>query len=146
MRKAIITSVSILCLMALFFCGCGKKNDKGNSESANTSGTSSQASGTDSQVSMTEGVDEISVSNIEDNAIEIDFETGSVISVPSNKNNSSSSSKPNGTLGDPSTSSSSSTDSSSNASSSSSSSSEVSSAESGGDESRDTNSGFSPWQ
>ena len=92
---------------------------------------------------MTEGVNEISASNIEDTAVEIDFETGSVISVPSNKNNSSSSSKPSETFGDPS--STSSTGSSSNAESSSPSS-EVSSAEAGGDKSRDTMNDYSPWQ
>ncbi len=141
--KKVITGISIFCLIAILFCGCGKKNDKGDSNSANASGTSSQTGGTDSQVSMTEGVNEISASNIEDTAVEIDFETGSVISVPSNKNNSSSSSKPSETFGDPS--STSSTGSSSNAESSSPSS-EVSSAEAGGDKSRDTMNDYSPWQ
>ena len=134
--KKVITSILILCLIAVLFCGCGKKTDKGGAESSNASGTSSQ-------ISMTEGVDEISVENIEENAVEIDFETGSIISAPANKDNSSSSSSPSENLGTPSTS-----------TSSASSSSEASSSDSGSDsssdasgvQSQDTMSGFSPWQ
>lgn len=128
--KKLIVSILILCLTAVLFCGCGKKSDK---------------NATESQISMTEGVDEISVENIEENAVEIDFETGSVISAPSDKDSSTSSSGPSETLDTPS-SSTSSDSSSSGASSSDSGSSSGSSFDASGDESRETNSGFSPWQ
>ena len=85
--KRLIVLISVLCLIAVALCGCGKKKNKDGSES----GTSTQTSGTESQISMTEGVDEISVSDAEENAVVIDFDTGSVISAPSDKNNSSSS-------------------------------------------------------
>ena len=144
--KKLLTFISIICIISVLFCGCGKKNDKGDSKSANASGTSSQTSDTDSQVSMTQGVDEVEVDDMEGNTVIEDFETGSIIFVPSNKNNSSLSTDASEIVNIPNSSSSSSTGSSSNASgSASSSSSEVSSAESSGDESRDTMSGYKPF-
>ena len=80
---SIISIISISLLVVALLCGCGKKNDK------DASGSNDVGS-TESQVSMTEGTDEISVQEIEENAIEVDFETGSIISAPSNKDNSSS--------------------------------------------------------
>ena len=89
---------------------------------------------------MTQGVDEVAVDDMEEDTVVVDFETGSIISVPSSKDNSSSSSGEEEIVDTPSSSSSSPA-----SSGSSSSSSGVSSVESDVDENRDTMSGYNPW-
>ena len=64
--KKIITFVLIFSIGCLFFCGC--KKDKV-SNGANTS----------------EGVDGVDVGDMEEETVVVDFETGSIISVPSEK-------------------------------------------------------------
>lgn len=123
--KKLIIFISIICLIAVLFCGCGEKNNKDKTEP---------------QISMTQGVDEVAVDELEGNTVVEDFETGSIISVPSSKDNSSSSSGEEEIVDTPSSSSSSSA-----SSGSSSSSSGVSSVESGVDENLDTMEGYNPW-
>lgn len=81
--KRIITLILIICSVALLSCGCGKKNNKGNSGSGDVSGTESQGS-------VAEGVDGVPVDDMDENTVVVDFETGSIISTPSGKNDSSS--------------------------------------------------------
>ena len=146
---SIISIISISLLVVALLCGCGKKNDKDASGSKDVGST-------ESQVSMTEGTDEISVQEIEENAIEVDFETGSVISAPSNKDNSSSEASKapvmdEAGVSNSSTASGSSTSSGSSASSSSSSSASSDAANSSSEstnptESQETMGDYKPWQ
>ena len=151
--KKILISVLVVCFVSVVICGCDKKTDKDGTKS-----TSSQTNSADAQLNMTEGVDEVTIEDNEENALEIDFETGSVISRPSNKNNSSSSDASKDTVGEqiPSATSSgaSSTSTSSSSSSVGSSSSVVSSSSSGAsggasesddNDEKQTMSGFSHW-
>ena len=72
--KKIITFVLIFSIGCLFFCGCKKDKD---SNGANTS----------------EGVDAVAVGDMEEETVVVDFETGSIISVPSDKNDNKTDSK-----------------------------------------------------
>ena len=163
MKKTVVL-IAVICIISVLFCGCGKNkkadgtdslaavtsggnssvnnsSSQENTSSQNTSsGSASKTNSSSSKVSMVQGTDDISVSDIEENAVEIDFETGKVISAPS-KNTS----EPTETFDTPSASSSSkSSSSSSNSSSASSSGNSTSS--SNADSERDTMSGFGPWQ
>ena len=143
--KRIITLILIICCLALLSCGCGKKNNKGNSGSGDVSGTESQGS-------VAEGVDGVPVDDMDENTVVVDFETGSIISVPSGKNDTSASSSTGEILTEagqePSSSSSSSSSSGSSGSSagSSSNASSSSSTPSSGVASQDAMAGFSPWE
>lgn len=145
MKKTLVTALA-LCLASVMICGCGKKTDKDSTNSKNTDSTSSQTNAADAQLNMTEGVDEITIDDNEENTLEIDFETGSVISRPSNKDNSASSDTSKDTVGEQIPS-----ETSSGASSNSTSSSGSSSGASGGasessdDEETQTMSGYSHW-
>lgn len=76
--KKIITFVLILCIGCLLFSGCGKKDKDSNESGANTS----------------EGVDGVAVDDMGEETIVEDFDTGSIISVPSdNKTDSKNESK-----------------------------------------------------
>ena len=68
--KKVITFVSILCIGCILFCGCGKKDKDSNKSGANTS----------------ESVDGVAVDDMGEETVVVDFDTGSIISVPSNKN------------------------------------------------------------
>lgn len=138
---SIISIISISLLVVALLCGCGKKNDK------DTSGSKDVGS-TESQVSMTEGTDEISVQEIEENAIEVDFETGSVISAPSNKDNSSSEASKAPVMGEAGVSNSSTASGSSTSSGSSASSDAANSSSESTNptESQETMGDYKPWQ
>ena len=145
--KKILISVLVVCFVSVVICGCGKKTDKDG-----TNSTSSQTNSADAQLNMTEGVDEVTIEDNEENAMEIDFDTGSVISRPSNKNNSSSSDASKDTVGEqiPSATSSGASSTSTSSSSSSVGSSSSSGASGGASESDDneetqTMSGYSHW-
>lgn len=72
MKKRTVVAL-LLCLLVLSGAGCGKK----------TTGTDEPTpSQTVSTVSLTQGVDVVLEKDLEENAVQIDFETGSVISVP----------------------------------------------------------------
>lgn len=139
--KRIITLILIICSAALLFCSCGKKDNNGTSNS-----------GSESQVSMTEGIDGVPVDDMDEDTVVVDFETGSIISVPSGKNDTSASSSTGEILTEagqePSSSSSSSSSSGSSGSSagSSSNASSSSSTPSSGVASQDAMAGFSPWE
>lgn len=75
--KKVITFVSILCIGCLLFCGCGKKDKESNKSGVNTS----------------EGADGVAVGDMGEETVVVDFETGSVISVPSEKNDNNTDSK-----------------------------------------------------
>lgn len=145
--KKVITFVSILCIGCLLFCGCGKKDKESNKSGVNTS----------------EGADGVAVGDMGEETVVVDFETGSVISVPSNKTNSKTETTSSSTTteivteaGEPSSASSTSSSGSSSKvlssslSSSSSSSTDASSepsTPSGGSSSKDSvMGGFSPWE
>ena len=135
--KKIITFVLIFSIGCLFFCGCKKDKD---SNGANTS----------------EGVDAVAVGDMEEETVVVDFETGSIISVPSDKNDNktdskkesnseaSSASKVTEVVEEAGKPSSGSSDSSSGSSSGSSSSSSSSSGSSSSSE--DVMGGFPPWK
>ena len=74
MMKKVITFVLILCVGCLSFCGCKKDKD---SNEANTS----------------EGVDAVDVDDMGEETVVVDIETGSIISVPSEKNDNKTDSK-----------------------------------------------------
>ena len=141
MIKSITSIISISLLVVALLCGCGKKNDK------DASGSNDVGS-TESQVSMTEGTDEISVQEIEENAIEVDFETGSVISAPSNKDNSSSEASKAPVMGEAGVSNSSTASGSSTSSGSSASSDAANSSSESTNptESQETMGDYKPWQ
>lgn len=141
MIKSITSIISIFLLVVALLCGCGKKNDKDASGSNNVGST-------ESQVSMTEGTDEISVQEIEENAIEVDFETGSVISAPSNKDNSSSEASKAPVMGEAGVSNSSTASGSSTSSGSSASSDAANSSSESTNptESQETMGDYKPWQ
>lgn len=135
--KKIITFVLILCIGCLLFSGCGKKDKDSNESGANTS----------------EGVDGVAVDDMGEETIVEDFDTGSIISVPSdNKTDSkkesnseaSSASKVTEVVEEAGKPSSGSSDSSSGSSSGSSSSSSSSSGSSSSSE--DVMGGFPPWK
>ena len=143
--KKLIIFVSILCIGCLFFCGCGKKDKDSNQSGANTS----------------EGVDGVAVDDMGEDTVVVDFETGSIISVPSdNKTDSKNESKNEASTTDkvtevvdeagrPSSGSSTSSSGSSSKVSSSSSSSNASSQPSTPSEGSSSDSvmgGFSPWE
>ena len=144
--KKIITFLLILCSVALLFCGCGKK-EKNTSESGNVSGT-------ESQESVADGIDGVPVDDMDEDTVVVDFETGSIISVPSGKNDTAASSSTGEILieagQEPSLSSGSSSSSSSGVSGSSTGSSSngsgSSSIPSNAAESQDTMAGFGPWE
>ena len=141
MIKSITSIITISLLVVALLCGCGKKNDK------DASGSKDVVS-TESQVSMTEGTDEISVQEIEENAIEVDFETGSVISAPSNKDNSSSEASKAPVMGEAGVSNSSTASGSSTSSGSSASSDAANSSSESTNptESQETMGDYKPWQ
>ena len=141
MIKSITSIISITLLVVALLCGCGKKNDKDASGSKDVGST-------ESQVSMTEGTDEISVQEIEENAIEVDFETGSVISAPSNKDNSSSEASKAPVMGEAGVSNSSTASGSSTSSGSSASSDAANSSSESTNptESQETMGDYKPWQ
>ena len=141
MTKSITSIISISLLVVALLCGCGKKNDKDASGSKDVGST-------ESQVSMTEGTDEISVQEIEENAIEVDFETGSVISAPSNKDNSSSEASKAPVMGEAGVSNSSTASGSSTSSGSSASSDAANSSSESTNptESQETMGDYKPWQ
>lgn len=143
--KKVITFVSILCICCLLFCSCGKKDKDSNKSGANTS----------------ESVDGVAVDDMGEDTVVVDFETGSIISVPSdNKNDSKNESKNEASTTDkvteivdeagrPSSGSSTSSSGSSSKVSSSSSSSNASSQPSTPSEGSSSDSvmgGFSPWE
>lgn len=143
--KRIITVLTVICLIAVLVCGCGKKKDN----------TASGSNSAGSDISTTQGVDEITVSSPEENAVEVDFETGKVISKPANSIGEPSEtleapSSSNYSTGNSNPSSGSSTTVSSDSSSpkpdSSSESSNSSSSTSSKDENRDGKDGFGNWQ
>lgn len=138
--KKIIAFILILSSAAVLFCGCGKK-DKDTAGSKSDGSTTSQSS---------EGIDVVTVDDMDETAVEIDFETGSIISLPSDKSNSSSSSEVSETIGEAGTSDSNSSNTSSGSSSSSSSSSgsssEASNSSSGSSSEEDGMGGFNPWE
>ena len=141
MTKSITSIISISLLVVALLCGCGKKNGKDASGSKDVGST-------ESQVSMTEGTDEISVQEIEENAIEVDFETGSVISAPSNKDNSSSEASKAPVMGEAGVSNSSTASGSSTSSGSSASSDAANSSSESTNptESQETMGDYKPWQ
>ena len=141
MIKSITSIISISLLVVALLCGCGKKNGKDASGSKDVGST-------ESQVSMTEGTDEISVQEIEENAIEVDFETGSVISAPSNKDNSSSEASKAPVMGEAGVSNSSTASGSSTSSGSSASSDAANSSSESTNptESQETMGDYKPWQ
>lgn len=137
--KKIITFVLILCIGCLLFSGCGKKDKDSNESGANTS----------------EGVDGVAVDDMGEETIVEDFDTGSIISVPSdNKTDSkkesnseaSSASKVTEVVEEAGKPSSGSSDSSSGSSSGSSSSSSSSSSSGSSSSSEDVMGGFPPWK
>lgn len=132
--KRIIAFILVLSSVAVLFCGCGKK-DKDTTGSKSDGATDSQSS---------EGFDAVTVDDMEENTLVVDFETGSVISVPSDKSNNSSQSEINEAIEEAGTSDSSSSNTSSSASSSSTSSSSGSSSSSSSEE--DGMGGFGPWE
>lgn len=146
--KKIITFVLILCIGCLLFCGCGKKDKGSNELGANTS----------------EGVDGVAVDDMGEETVVVDFDTGSIISVPSdNKTDSNNESKNEASTTDKvteivdeagrpssgtsaSSSGSSSKESSSSSSSSSNASSSVSTPSGGSSSEEDVMGGFPPWK
>ena len=148
--KKIISLISILCLTALMLCACGKKG--GNSSKNNAS-----------QESVAENIDEVVMNEIDEDELPVQGDIGDTPTTPSNKDNASSSSKTNSSTGSSSSASTASSGSvtSSTASSSGSASgsdSSVASSESSSnassnsstatesDASRETMTGYSPWQ
>lgn len=147
MKKAIIFAL-MLCLGCLLFCGCGKKDKGSNELGTNTS----------------EGVDGVAVDDMGEETIVEDFDTGSIISVPSdNKTDSNNESKNEASTTDKvteivdeagrpssgtsaSSSGSSSKESSSSSSSSSNASSSVSTPSGGSSSEEDVMGGFPPWK
>lgn len=147
--KKIISLISILCLTALMLCACGKKGDKDANSSKNTA----------SQESVAENIDEVVMNEIDEDELPVQGDIGDTPTTSSNKNNASSSSKTNSSTGSSSSASTASSGSvTSSTASSSGSASSVASSESSSnassnsstatesDASRETMTGYSPWQ
>lgn len=143
--KKLISLISILCLVAVLFCSCGKKTDNDDATSANSEPSTSQTTVIEALESAEQGVDEVVMNEIDENEEPIDGDAEIATSSSSNSSskNNNSSSKNSGTSSSSSSSNTSSTATSSSASSSStpsssSSSSSGSSSSSSGASSEDT--------
>ena len=88
--KKLISFVSVLCILAVLLCGCGKKKDKNNSESTTTDGTTVTTSQTtESQISIVEGIDEVAVNEIDEDELPVVGDVSDTVSTSSNNNSSS---------------------------------------------------------
>lgn len=95
--KKLISLISILCLVTMLFCSCGKKIDDADATSTNLEASTSQTTVIDSLESASQGVDEVVMNEIDESEAPIDGDAEIVTSNSSNKNNNSSSSETSST-------------------------------------------------